>query len=337
LTNVITNAKFAEALFGDELMAKLDWYIRAGLKPRHLQLLVAIDDLGQLTKVAELLNVTQPAVSKSLNELQSGLNLKLFERTGRGLTPTVFGECLIRYARSILNDFTLLGEELNALTTGCTRRVRLGVLPAAAGQIVPRALGLLQQESPLTTVYIRESNMDALLQEMRIGNIDLLCGTLPDKHLGLDIDEKVLTDDNTVIVVGPSHPLAGREQVAWCDLAGFPWVLPPSGSLLKTPLLAAIRRNGLSLPTVYVETLSPNVIVGLLQETDSIAFMSGTIASSYQKHNLLSIIDLDLPQLVRPVGVLWLTHRPLSKAASELITCLETVASSVHLHTPYDE
>ncbi|KNE88446.1 hypothetical protein PSTG_18153 [Puccinia striiformis f. sp. tritici PST-78] len=117
---------------------------------------------------------------------------------------------------------------------------------------------LLQQESPLTTVYIRESNMDALLQEMRIGNIDLLCGTLPDKHLGLDIDEKVLTDDNTVIVVGPSHPLAGREQVAWCDLAGFPWVLPPSGSLLKTPLLAAIRRNGLSLPTVYVETLSPS-------------------------------------------------------------------------------
>ncbi|WP_223552484.1 LysR family transcriptional regulator [Pseudomonas sp. BF-R-01] len=319
-------------------MARLDWYIRAGLKPRHLQLLVAIDDLGQLTKVAELLNVTQPAVSKALNELQTGLGLKLFDRTGRGLTPTAYGECLIRHARSILADLSVTGEELQALAAGRTSKVNLGALPAAAGAIVPRALALLQKESPGTSVFIREGSMDLLLQELRAGTIDLICGTLPAKRVGLDVDEKVLTEDNTVAVVGPQHPFAKRIDVTWSDLVEFPWVLPPSGSLLQAPLLATFRRHGVPLPSTYIETLSANVIQSFIHETDSIAFLSGSIASDYEQRGLLSILTLALPRLVRPVGVLWLAHRPPNEVTCQLVACMEKAAANMSPHVPvYDE
>lgn len=319
-------------------MAKLDWYIRAGLKPRHLQLLVAIDDLGQLTKVAELLNITQPAVSKAINELQNGLGLKLFERTGRGLSPTLYGECLIRHARSILAELSVTGEELQALVEGRASKVNLGALPAAAGSIVPRALAILQRESPSTSVFVREGTLDVLLQELRTGHIDLICGTLPAKRAGADIEEKILTEDNTVAVVGPQHPFAGAGEVCWKDLAEFPWVLPPSGSLLQVPLLAMFRRHGVPLPTTYIETLSANVIQSFIHETNSIAFLSGSIASDYEERGLLSTLTLSLPRLVRPVGVLWLAHRAPNEACNQLIVSLEAAASRMSPHVPcYDE
>ena len=85
-------------------MAQLDSYIRTDLKPRHLHLLVALDNIRNLGRVAEYMHVTQPAVSKSLAELERGVGLRLFERTARGVHPTIYGECLIRHARSMLTD-----------------------------------------------------------------------------------------------------------------------------------------------------------------------------------------------------------------------------------------
>ena len=78
-------------------MSRIDWYIRANLKLRHLQLLVAMDDLGSVSRVAAYLNVTQPAVSKTLAQIEEGLELPLFERTSRGMEPTEHGACLIRH------------------------------------------------------------------------------------------------------------------------------------------------------------------------------------------------------------------------------------------------
>ena len=83
-------------------MTQLDTYVRASFKPRHLRLLVALDDLRNLGQVAASINVSQPAVSKALGELERGLGLKLFERTARGVIPTAYGQCLIRHARVML-------------------------------------------------------------------------------------------------------------------------------------------------------------------------------------------------------------------------------------------
>ena len=71
-------------------MPNLDWYMRASLRPRHLQLLTALDDVRHVGRVAASLNVSQPAVSKTLAELEKGLGVKLFERTARGVHPTIY-------------------------------------------------------------------------------------------------------------------------------------------------------------------------------------------------------------------------------------------------------
>src|SRR5262245_25657826 len=120
-------------------MTQLDSFVRASFKPRHLRLLVALDDIRHLGKVAASINVSQPAVSKALGELERGLGLKLFERTARGLVPTAYGECLIRHARVMLGELAQARDELRGLASGSSGSIRIGVLATAALELVPRA------------------------------------------------------------------------------------------------------------------------------------------------------------------------------------------------------
>lgn len=310
-------------------MARLDWYVRVNLKFRHLQLLVALDDYRNLSKVATLLNVTQPALSKTLAELQNGFGTPLFERTGRGLKPTEYGSVLIRHARRLLQELAETGDELHAVATGTARRLRIGTLPASAAWLLPRALILMKQRTPHATVFVRESTIDTLLTEMRTGNLDVIVGTLPARRSGPDLEERQLFNDATALVVRPDHPLTAQPNVLWPDVGSFPWVLPPRDSLLRQPLLVAFSAHGLEPPNDYVETLSLNVVLELVRATNTIATLPMSLAKRLQQDGEIAILPLQLSRLVRPVGMLWLSGQPPSPARDLLLSCLEEASQQL--------
>lgn len=308
-------------------MAKLDWYIRAGLKLRHLQMLVALDDLRNQGKVAAFMNVTQPALSKAMAELQNGLGHQIFERTGRGLRPTAYGEGLIRHARKILQDLSEAGEELHALATGTSRKLRVGALPASASWLVPKALTLFKNASPKSSISVRESTMDVLLNELRLGNLDLIVGTLPTRQMGIDLTEAPLFDDATVLVTRPDHPLALQKSLPdWAELAQYPWVLPPHDSLLRQPLLVAFASYGVDPPTNFIESLSLNVTLNYVQNSSAVATLPASLADKYASMQTITVLPIRLPRLVRPVGYMWLKGRPPAESDGLFIRCLEQAA-----------
>lgn len=307
-------------------MARLDWYVRANLKLRHLQLLVAIDDYRHLGKVAALLNVTQPALSKALSELQSGLGEKLFERTGRGLRPTEYANVLIRHARKMLQDLAEAGDELHSVATGTARRVRIGTQPASASWLLPRALVRMKQRAPDAAIFVREGTMDVLLNELRTGNLDALVGTLPNRRSASDLEEKALFDDATGLVVRCGHPLLELATPGWADAARYPWILPPPDSLLRQPLLVAFGAHGVEPPSNYIETLSLNVALQYLKASDAIGTMPVTVANRFAAIDQLKLLPLRLTRLMRPVGVMWQQGRPVSPAVQLLTECVEEAA-----------
>src|SRR4051812_44257934 len=176
-------------------MAQLDWYIRANFKPRHLQLLVAMDEFRNIRKVADHVNVTQPAVSKALAEMEKGLGARLFERTSRGINPTVYGECMIRHARTMLLGLNQARDELRGLMSGSHGKTTIGALPAATPALVPASLALFKHRSPATTVLVREATMDVLLSELRQGQLDLVVGTLPHRSAANELEERIVSDE----------------------------------------------------------------------------------------------------------------------------------------------
>jgi len=105
-----------------------DWFVRARLKLRHLQLLVALDEQRNLGRAAASLSVTQPAASKLLAEVETMLGTVLFERLPRGMEPNLYGEVLIRRARSVLIELEAAATELGAMRAGSTGRVTVGAV-----------------------------------------------------------------------------------------------------------------------------------------------------------------------------------------------------------------
>jgi DNA-binding transcriptional LysR family regulator len=298
-------------------------YMRAGLKPRSLQLLVAVDDLRQLGKVAAFMNITQPAVSKAIAEVERGLGLKLFERTARGVHPTIYGECLIRHARSMLGTLAQARDELLGLASGSSGSLRVGVLATAAPVLLPRSLAEVKKRQPNMTVLVREGTVETLLPELWLGNLDLVVGRLPDRHIAPALGEKVLTQESIALVTGCHHPLASRKRVAWDQLTDFPWVWPPVNTLLRAPLERAFERHGIPLPGNRIETLSVHVIRTYLHHTNAIAALAADVSRYYASERMLAVLPVELPGLVRPVGVMWSRQRPLSPAAQALIESLE--------------
>ncbi|WP_299450293.1 LysR substrate-binding domain-containing protein [uncultured Pigmentiphaga sp.] len=309
-------------------MARLDWYIRANLKPRHLQLLVALDELRNLGKVAASLNITQPAVSLALAELEKGLGFKLFDRTARGVQPNAYGECLIRQARVMLNTLAQTRDELRALLSGASGRTALGAMPAMTTSLVPLALATLKRSSPTTTVQVTEGSMDTLLPELRRGNLDLLVGRLSSRP-STDFAETVLFEGSSRVVVGREHPMAGAATVTWRDLGDYPWVLPPVASLPREPLEAAFEDNDIPMPRDYIETLSMPVIASYLQSTQAVGLLSPVAARHYCDLGMLAVLPLELPRLLRPIGLTWSKQRALSPATELLMQCLQEAAAEL--------
>ena len=310
-------------------MANLDLYIRRDLKPRHLRLLVALDDFRNMGKVAESINVSQSAVSKSLAMLQRALGVDLFERAARGLRPTIYGECLVRHARSVLAELADAGDELKGITPGTKTLVRVGALSHAAVVLLPRALASFKRISPEITVTVREGTMEALLPELWLDKVDIIVGRLP-RHQHLQgFAEKILSSENMVLVVRHGHLLTKSNRLRWSDLMRYPWVLPPSGTMPREALELAFERHAVTLPNNRIETLSLPVITSYLQITDAIGVLGGNLAKHYQELNRIAILPLVLSTLVRPVGVIWSQQRPPSPGAKLMIQCLEEVPPRV--------
>jgi DNA-binding transcriptional LysR family regulator len=199
-------------------MAALDSYLRANLKLRQLHLLVALDDYRNVGKVAASICVSQPAVSKSLKQLERGLGVKLFERTVRGLQPTAFGERLIRHARAVLAELTRARDELKSFKEGGYDTLNVGTFGTVTVVLIPRALSEFKKRAPSTTVSVTEGTLDFLLPELWSGKLDMIVGRLPDPRSVYGLEEKVLSEEAVSLVVAANHPLARRRQLRWTEL-----------------------------------------------------------------------------------------------------------------------
>jgi DNA-binding transcriptional LysR family regulator len=126
----------------------MHWFLRARLKTRQLLLLVAIAEEGNIHRAAEALNMTQPAASKLLKDLEEALEVSLFERLPRGMRPTWYGDTMIRHARVALSSLNQAHEELEAAKSGQFGQVNVGAITAPGLALLPPTVALVKREHP---------------------------------------------------------------------------------------------------------------------------------------------------------------------------------------------
>ena len=168
-------------------MALIDRVLRSNLKLRHLQMLVALDQFRHLGRTAEFLSLTQPAVSKTLAEIESMFGLPLFERSTRGTEPTAAGASVVRFARLVLAGYERTREEIAAEASGAMGRTSVGAMVAATPVLLAQAVQRLKQHSSRTTVLIDEGDLTRLLPKLRLGELDLFVGRLEPAYASPDL------------------------------------------------------------------------------------------------------------------------------------------------------
>lgn len=304
----------------------LDRVLRSNLKLKHLRLLVALDQFRHLGRASEYLSLTQPAVSKTLAELERLFGLALFVRSTRGTEPTPHGDTVIRFARSVLADFDRTRDEIAAVASGAAGRVRVGAMVVATPGLLMRTIDLMKARSTLTTVLVEEGDLTRLLPRLRQGELDLLIGRLEPGYAAPDLETEPFYDEPMCIVTGTQHALARQRRVSWADLAGQAWVMPPPWASSRTKLHQMFYKHRLNPPVDVIETASFLVTLTCLHERGAVGFWARSVAEHCQAQGLARILPVKVPIELPPVGVMRLRGRLRTPAAEQFMQCLRQAA-----------
>ena len=301
-------------------------FLLGRLKLRQLRLLTAVAEEGTVLKGAQVLNIAQPAATKSIKELEDALGVQLFERSSRGVTPTDFGHVMIRHAKLILTQLRHASEEMQSLDEGLSGRVYVGTLLAASPSLLPRALALLRARRPGVAVTVTEGTIDRLMPSLRTGDIDVVLGRLSEYREREGLDQELLYLDSIAIVVREGHPLTTRADLKLADLVELAWVMPLPQTSLRRQLDFAFRREELEPPVDVIESVSILTNHALLAETDMVAAMPHQVACVQAG---LTILPVTIDAASSRIGATTRAKVAPSAAAAYFMTIVREVASDI--------
>lgn len=313
-------------------MLPIENYFSRQLKMRHLHLLVMLADMQTVGKVALAMHVTQPAISKMIADLETGVGVPLFERDGRRIRPTSYGACLIRHAREVLLHANRASEELQAMASGIGGRVEVGILSVAAPMLIPRAVLLFKQRSPTATVCLHEGTLDQLMPALHAGRLDLIVGRIAHELIDEELVSEALFDDPIAIVAAQTHPLAHRKKMRWHDLDGLAWIVPTTGAPMYKRLLAVLEAHEVKPPVNVIESVVITANLAILQSCAVLGLLPRSLARHYAEQGLLKILPLDLGGVMGPVGITWSRAGESTPAAVLFRTCLGEAAKVMAGH-----
>ncbi|GAA2632902.1 LysR substrate-binding domain-containing protein [Actinomadura fulvescens] len=300
------------------------------LKLRHLVLVVAIADEGSVLRAAEHLRLAQPAVTRSLREVEHVLGVDLFTRGPRGMTPTLFGEVFVEHARAVLAELRRAGERISGLADGEVGTVTIGTLLAGSNVLLPRAIAALKKARPGITVIVQEATFDAQVPRLLEGEIDLILGRLNpigDLH---GLRQLTLYAEPVRLVARHDHPARSRPDLTLRDLLDYPWVLPIEQTALRQELEQLFRAEGLALPSNLVECTSILTVRTLVHDAGMIAALPELVARTDAG---LAPLPVPLEAVRRQVGVTLPDRRPLTPSARLMLDHLRTQAAELTAQT----
>ncbi|EAW1719433.1 LysR family transcriptional regulator [Salmonella enterica subsp. indica] len=291
------------------------------IRLRHLHTFVAVAQQGTLGRAAETLNLSQPALSKTLNELEQLTGTRLFERGRLGAQLTVPGEQFLTHAVKVLDALNTAGQALNRKEDASADVVRIGALPTAALGILPAVIGRFHQQQKSTSLQVATMNNTMLLAGLKSGEIDLGIGRMSDPELMSGLHYELLFFESLKLVVRPGHPLL-QETITLSRVMEWPVVVSPKGTVPRQNAEALLQSQGCKMPAGCIETLSASLSRQLTVDYDYVWFVpSGAVKEDLRQAALVSL-PVPTQNAGEPIGILTRVDIPLSTGAQMLIAAI---------------
>src|SRR6201987_3036870 len=236
--------------------ARLERWIERKFRLRHVELIAELYDCRSIVKAARRLNLTQPTLTKALQDVETTLGLPLFERTNRGLAPTPYGEIFARHAKIVLAQLRRAAEELDSLRAGYSGKVTVGTLLAAAASILPDAIAMLKKERPGVAISVVVGTYDILVPSLLVGDLDMVLGRLPEEGRTRALLYEEFYAEPVCLVVRRGHPLTRRRRLGLRDLVNEAWLLPLPETALRRQIERAFLEVNAPMPRNVIESVS---------------------------------------------------------------------------------
>ena len=221
------------------------------MRVETLRAVRAVVEHGSLTAAADVLAMSEPALSRRIGALEAEIGLVLFDRSRRSLRPTETACALLQEAEPILSGIERIGDLVGELRAGARRRLRLVTMPRLVPAIAAPVIARFKAEHPEVALSV-DVQPHRMLETWIAGQrFDLGLSALPARHR--DIDTRLLMDLPAVAVLPADHPLAGAEEIAVEALSGDPFVTLSPGTLLRRQTEEIFgRANALLAPAMEV-------------------------------------------------------------------------------------
>lgn len=295
------------------------------LRLRHLRLVQAIAQSGQISQAAQQLGVTQPGASRTLSEVEHLIGDALFERHAKGMRPTLIGEVVVRHAATVVGDLDRIGLEVDAFRRGRSGVVRVGAVTGAAVGFVVPAVQKLKAEAQAATISIDVAPSIDLMERLQQGDLDIVLCRLP--H---DIDARPFhirpgRVEEIRFLVRAGHPLAQRRKLTLEDLTELSWVIQGGGMPIREAMDQAITSRGLPAPRDTLDSSSLLVALAYLRDTDAIAAITKEVQALLAANDSSEWATLDMrdSQILSPYQLIRKRDRPMTPICERLLGLLE--------------
>ncbi|HEY5797965.1 MAG TPA: LysR family transcriptional regulator [Bosea sp. (in: a-proteobacteria)] len=298
------------------------------MDPRKLIYLASIVEHGSFKKAAKSLEISQPALSTSMDRLEQSVGCKLLDRSPVGVAPTPMGELLYAHARLIRDEVQLASARVCGRDIRGDNVVAVGTLPSLMAAIMPQAICQWRKANPDPSLRITEKIQLELILSLIRGDLDFIIAATENYGFIEGLKQRVLFRDRLYVIANPDHPAHEIQGVSFANLTEFPWVIQMVGRH-RTLLEKAMSAEGVEVPERLTECGSVTCIKTLVAGTDSLAMLPASAIASDVRAGHLKCLDIHGPLLHRDIAVIFRDQIPISDAGRALVDEVTAVGLSV--------
>ncbi|MDB5761667.1 MAG: LysR family transcriptional regulator [Herminiimonas sp.] len=300
----------------------------------RLQAFVALAESHHMPTVANLLRITQPAVSASITELESSLGIPLFTRTAKGMLVNESGKILVLRTKRALAELRHVEADIAALHGKTQGMVTVGAHPLSRTVILPRAIARVLAAHPQVCISTVEGRTEDLAAGLRTGDLDFVLGTLRPGQCSSDLVDMPLLTDKMSVFVRTGHPLTRLPKISIDDLMKAQWILPASRTPTRELFDLSFTHMSGTLPKSPIETSDLSILRGMLMNSDLITALSPQQLDFELKLGVLQVLDFEFEKSARVIGLIRRAKSHPSPGAAALVAAIQQVVDEMRSAAP---
>jgi len=273
------------------------------IKYRHVRTFLEVARTGAIGKAAAVLNVSQPAVTRSIRELEAALGAAVIEPDGRGIRLTAAGEAFRRHAGASIAALHQGVDAVRAAGAAAQKPIRVGALPTVSARVMPAATSAYLADVPGGRLKIVTGENGVLLEQLAAGGLDLVVGRMasPERMTGFTFEH--LYSEQVLFVVRAGHPLLDLVPFQLAAVAQYPMVMPTETAIIRPYVERFLVAHGLPEPGARIESVSDSFGRAFVRDSDAVWAISEGVVIGDIAAGSLAALPIDTSDTRGAVGI----------------------------------